>query len=120
MTFWYVLKGPGISGGHLVNEGTDQERGFYSAAALCSPACVVKVAAVMISSDQDRRGVPLPCPFCNQNEHLVLECKVLGEEEIENWTVWCDAAAGGCGASTGSRRTGKSAWVSWNTRLGLQ
>lgn len=63
-----------------------------------------------------------PCPFCGNKKIFILE---EGDnsgiyENIPNYAVCCDFHRGGCGATSGYRRTEEEAIEAWNRRVGEQ
>lgn len=63
-----------------------------------------------------------PCPFCGGEKVVVLEEGGNSEifENIRNYIICCDFNNGGCGATSGFRRTEEEAIEAWNKRAGEQ
>ena len=61
------------------------------------------------------QGVELPCPFCGGTVVSV------GHGWYDNhYEAVCDARNGGCGTSTGVRRSEYEARLAWNTRAAVE
>lgn len=69
-----------------------------------------------------------PCPFCGNEKLVILDEGCNFEiyenseifENIPNYAVCCDFYRGGCGATSGYRRTEEEAIEAWNRRVGEQ
>lgn len=57
-----------------------------------------------------------PCPFCGKTEPVEVKHRETEVFAFENYDVVCDSLNGGCGASSGYRRTEEDAIAAWNTR----
>lgn len=63
-----------------------------------------------------------PCPFCGNEKLFILDegDNSGAYENIPNYAVCCDFYRGGCGATSGYRRTEEEAIEAWNRRVGEQ
>jgi len=58
------------------------------------------------------------CPFCGQSRYVCTLAE--GDRDTRQYTVVCDAVAGGCGASCGWQDTLAEAKAAWNQRAGQE
>lgn len=58
------------------------------------------------------------CPFCGQSRYVCTLAE--GDRDTRQYTVVCDAVAGGCGASCGWQDTLVEAKAAWNQRDGQE
>ena len=60
-----------------------------------------------------------PCPFCGNEKLFILDegYNSGAYENIPNYAVCCDFYRGGCGATSGYRRTEEEAIEAWNRRV---